>query len=691
MQPAPSRGLSLLARAATVRNVAIGAQLSRVLRMRPRELYSRSMDAAWKGLEQSAPGLFELSARRHVAFSDHAAPTLAGVFARQFFCFEPSRSASELAGDCHAALPGHSEELRRIADEICAGTVRLFGQSAPLPHDGVNWHADRKSPGSFADGGRTGLPQAGGPDAKRVWEINRHQFLVTLGQAYLLTRRETYAERAVQWMHSWILHNPPFRGLNWTESLEPAMRLLSWLWTLRLIESSPALDAEAARRIVTCVVIQRDYIRRHLSIYSSPNTHLLGEALALFVAGLALPKLRGSRSCVRLGQRILEEELTQQVSDDGSHSEKSAYYHCYALEMYLLATILGQQHGVVFSPLWMRRVERMAEFLMHILRPDGWLARFGDDDGGKALRLRDEDYHLPRRLLAVAALVFSRGDFKFVAGTLPQEIFWLFGAEGVSKYDGLRATEPHTKGVRWFPDAQIAVARTGWHEGDSWLLGQGQPLGMLTAGHSHGSPLSFELFMKGQPIVVDPGTFSYADERWRNYFRSEQAHNTVIVDGAPWLSPAGPFRWSDPQSLSPARMQETSPAFTLTLVHPNGSYQHQRRFELSGPCDALIEDEVIGTGRRRFAFWLHFLPNAQIRRLGAEQLEIVSGALTIRLDLQGFAKPVCTIHEGATNPIQGWFSPGFDRKAPAPALCIEDEGELPARRRLRFSAALPLT
>ncbi|MGH9815960.1 MAG: heparinase II/III family protein [Candidatus Acidiferrales bacterium] len=588
-------------------------------------------------------------------------------------------------------MPGHSEELCRIADDICAGTVRLFGQPAPLSHDEVNWHADWKAPKPFTDAERTALPRASKPDEKRVWEINRHQFLVTLGQAYLLTRREVYAERVVQLMQSWISSNRPFRGVNWGDALEVGIRLLSWLWTLRLIEDSKALDAEGARHILTSAVLQRDYVRRHLSTYSSPNTHLLGEALALFAAGLALPELRGSGSCVRLGQRILEKELTQQVADDGSHSEKSAYYHCYSLEMYLLATILGQQNGIAFSSLWMRRVERMAEFLMHMLRPDGSLARFGDDDGGKTLRLCDEDYYHPRSLLAVAALVFPRGDFKCVAGKVPEEIFWLFGAGGASKYESLPLTKPHIKAVRWFSDAQIAVARTGWGEEDSWLLGQGQPMGMLTAGHSHSSPLSFELFMKGQPIVVDPGTFSYADELWRNYFRSEQAHNTVMVDDAPWLSPAGPFRWNDPQSLSPARMQETAPAFTLTLVHPNGSYQHQRRFELSGRSEALIEDEIIGTGRRRFAFWLHFPPNAQVRILASEQLEIVSGTLTVRLDLQGFAKPVCTIYEGETNPMRGWFSPGFDRKAPAPALLIEDEGDLPARRRLRFSAALPLT
>ncbi|MCI0540999.1 MAG: heparinase II/III family protein [Verrucomicrobiales bacterium] len=666
-------------------------RLRRLGRMSLREILSRSVEYGWRHVESVFPGMFSHWAQRTADLAggdrgrsskDQPLPLCLG---------SPGSSHLEFAA-FQALFQGRDAELCSRAEAIGAGSVRLFGEVVSIPRAEMSWHLDWKAGKEFPVDfrGRVAL-LPGGTDAKRVWEFNRHQFLVTLGQAYLLTGREVYAERAVQLMQSWILSNRPFRGVNWGDALEVGIRLLPWLWTLRLIESSPALDAEAVRRIVTSVVLQRDYVRRHLSLYSSPNTHLLGEALALFVAGLALPELRGSRSCVRLGQRILEQELMQQVGDDGSHSEKSAYYHCYALEMYLLATILGQQHGVAFSSLWMRRVERMAEFLMYILRPDGSLARFGDDDGGKTLRLCNEDYYDSRSLLAVAALVFSRGDFKFVAGKLPEEIFWLFGAEGVRKYESLAAAEPPSKGVRWFSDAQVAVARTGWSDGDSWLLAQGQPMGMLTAGHSHASPLSFELFMKGQPIVVDPGTYSYADEPWRNYFRSEQAHNTVIVDDAPWLSPAGPFRWNDPQSLSPARMQETSPAFMLTLVHPNGSYQHQRRFEWSGPCDALIEDEIVGTGRRRFAFWLHFPPNAQIRMLAAEQLEIVSGALTVRLDLQGFAKPVCTIHEGETHPIQGWFSPGFDRKAPAPALCIEDEGDLPARRRLRFSAALPPT
>ncbi len=41
---------------------------------------------------------------------------------------------------------------------------------------------------------------------------------------------------------------------------------------------------------------QLAHIEQNLSHYFSPNTHLLGEALALYVAGRALPMLRGLRT-----------------------------------------------------------------------------------------------------------------------------------------------------------------------------------------------------------------------------------------------------------------------------------------------------------------------------------------------------------------------------------------------------------
>ncbi len=664
----------------------------RVARMSLGEILSRSVAMGWHGLERVLPRLLQKSARSAAEQASWNLPAAENCFPRHpFFCLETNTSSSSLSQDFPTFFRGRGEEIARGADAILAGALHLFGEQVPVPQEEAHWHTDWQTGGKFHPATRDCIASApGGPDAKRVWELNRMQFVVQLGQAYLLTRREVYAERAIQLMQSWMAANPPFHGIHWTEPLEPALRLLSWLFALRLLEGSHALTGEAVRGILASVVLQRDYIRRHLSTYSSPNTHLLGEGLALFVAGLALPELRGAARGARIGQRILEDELQRQVADDGSHREKSAYYHCYALEMYLLATILGRQHGVNFTTAWTGRVERMAEFLMRILRPDGGLPRFGDDDGGKTLRLCDQDYYRPCSLLAIAAVLFSRGDFKSVAGDLPEELFWMLGRDGVRRYAELAPAEPQpASGFRWFPDAETATLRSGWSADDTGLVCQGNPMGMLTAGHSHAAPLSFELFMGRQPVVVDPGAYSYAQPEWRAHFRSAQAHNSVSVDELQWAAPSGPFRWQGHESLKPAEMQESAKGASLSIAHPSGAYQHLRGFALATASELVVHDELRGAGRRRLTFRLQFAPGCTIRPRGQHEFEIGFPALTIRLTLEGFQRATCTVREGQTSPIAGWVSPGFNRKVPAPVLLIAEDADLPARRCMRFSRVFP--
>src|SRR5438105_15478153 len=81
---------------------------------------------------------------------------------------------------------------------------------------------------------------------------------------------------------------------------------------------------------------QLSHIEQNLSYYFSPNTHLLGEALALYVCGRSLPLLRCSADREALGRRVLLDEAHRQVSCDGGHCERSTHYHRYTLDFYLL-------------------------------------------------------------------------------------------------------------------------------------------------------------------------------------------------------------------------------------------------------------------------------------------------------------------------------------------------------------------
>src|SRR5207248_792447 len=120
-------------------------------------------------------------------------------------------------------------------------------------------------------------------DHKIIWELNRHQHWEQLGRAWWLTGDRRYRTAVIEQLASWLHANPPLVGINWTSMLELGLRSLSWLWTLNFF-ADPAIDDRLPWTIDLVLALDRQltHVERNLSYYFSPNTHLLGEALALY-------------------------------------------------------------------------------------------------------------------------------------------------------------------------------------------------------------------------------------------------------------------------------------------------------------------------------------------------------------------------------------------------------------------------
>ena len=123
-------------------------------------------------------------------------------------------------------------------------------------------------------------------DAKYVWEINRHNFLVTLGQAYWFNGQQRYYRKWREIIYSWIEANPYHRGINWESSLELAFRSINWIWSGYFFREELASDEKLQKKMFETLYLQADHIYHHLSYYFSPNTHLTGEALGILYVGI---------------------------------------------------------------------------------------------------------------------------------------------------------------------------------------------------------------------------------------------------------------------------------------------------------------------------------------------------------------------------------------------------------------------
>jgi hypothetical protein len=554
----------------------------------------------------------------------------------------------------------YERQLRETAARCAAGQLPAFEEWI-RPDGPIRWrkdyrHGHETPPSYFPLIPYLDFQRAG--DHKWIWEINRHQHLVLLAQAWALEGKPEYARAIAAQLESWLEENPPQRGINWTSALEVAIRALSWIWILHL--AGAALPAGLRRRVLASLRLHGRHLAVNLSVYFSPNTHLLGEALALDALGrflAAAPEAAGWR---REGSKWVDWCLRRQVAADGSYFEQSTYYHVYALDMFLLAAI-WRQGGKRDATL-----DRMADFLAALLGGDGRLPFFGDDDGGRLFHPFGSRAEFGRGTIAVwAALggaVEGPAEWLDREAACPMAAWWL-GARAEGCW---RAPRRPAAGSRLFASSGLAVLSAG---GVDAVVDAG-PFGPGSAGHSHADTLSLVVRRAGREVLIDPGTFTYlADPAWRERFREAAAHSTVVVEGVPQAAPAGPFRWSGTPAVEVADWRSGAGEDLLEAVCSYGGIRHRRRVRFDKTAPRIEIEDTLEGGPAPGAVTQYWRLAEAPEQDGPRRF--FSGGARITLD------------ENVEVSIEeGWRSPVFGTRQQAPVLVVRWTGPPDNMRRV---------
>lgn len=453
------------------------------------------------------------------------------------------RGLSGLAGRVALSFPEAAAEASRRASLILEGRYDILGYRNVSFGSPPRWHFDpvhqRTAPGGFWSTVPYLRPESG--DHKVIWEINRHQHWLALARAWHLTGDRRFYTEFVRQLRGWLAANPPLQGVNWASMLEAGFRTISWVWALHFFAGAAVNDnADDGDEpwIVDLLVgldLQLAHICDNMSRYFSPNTHLTGEALALYVAGLALPELVTSEHYGSVGRSVLLQEIDRQIAADGGHAELSPHYHRYTTDFYLLALSIARVTRDAAAPRFEAAGRRLALYLRTIADDTGRLPLIGDDDGGKLFPMCPRPPWDTSDSLAAAAVLL--GDPRLAVGAIPEEVFWLCEPGAIAARGLPGGPWPSTA----LPASGYYVSRTP--QGDHLTFDAGQ-LGFLNGGHAHADALAAVLTIAGRPLLVDPGTATYTmDPALRDLFRSTAMHNTVVVNGRGQSESSGPFNW----------------------------------------------------------------------------------------------------------------------------------------------------
>ncbi|WP_461202287.1 alginate lyase family protein, partial [Anoxybacillus sp. TBDG-1] len=473
-------------------------------------------------------------------------------------------------------------------------------------------------------------------DVKVPWELSRFQHLFTLGKAYWLTNDEKYAIEFKEEIEDWIEKNPIEMSVNWTCTMDVAIRAVNWIAAYFFFKDAQSIDKSFWIKFHKSLYLHGRFIIKNLE-NKGPHTgnHYLSNIVGLVWLGLYFGsfivndrnKSNNPKKWLDYGLSELEKEMFVQNNPDGTNYEASTSYHRLVTELFLKTTVLCNKNNIYFTKDYMARLEKMCEFIMNITKPNGLAPIIGDADDGRLLILSNYSTWIRndfRHLLGIAGELFDRDDFRYYGKDYIEDTLWIYK----NYKDNVEKSEPLTS--------------IAYKDGGYYILRNDQVYCCIRCGelsfrgdgvHSHNDQLSFELNVDGEDFIIDPGSYVYtADYKMRNLFRSTEMHSTVQVEK---------FEQNDFEEYNLFYMKEQTYAknhgFNMNFFEGTHigfkekcNIIHKRTVLLE-ENSVLIKDQLIGDTNKNAQLTLILSPDVEVK-LSENKVVLEKGSICIEFD-----------------------------------------------------------
>ncbi len=511
-------------------------------------------------------------------------------------------------------------------------------------------------------------------DIKYLWEPARFHACVPLAQAWRASGEQRYLDAIALQLDSFLEQCPCPVGVHWSSALESAIRLLNWalVWELAGGRDSPLLHgADGERRLqrwLASIYWHQHFVHQYYAAHSSANNHLIGEAAGVYVASCVWPVWDESPGWQQRAREILEHECIAQNHPDGVNAEQALCYQQFVWDFLFLPLLLAQRGQQPFSADYQQRLHRMLIFLAALQDGEGQWPQIGDADEGLATGLSAAGVTANyASILASGAVLF---DDAALAGQWDDKNACLLGEQAKAAWHDLRsqAAEPLPAA---FPDG--GYYRLGDHRGlCAWLDAGPLGLGELAA-HGHADALQLLLWVRGIPVLVDPGTYAYhTEQRWRDYFRGTSAHNTVTVDGCDQSVIGGNFLWMEKAAAGCARHDSHAAQHCFSGYHDGyqrlaSPVRHERDAVLDISQQQLrVTDRLSGQGTHEVLQTWHFDPRWKPTLVGDLLTLVLDDQSLLHMQLDDKLQwALCCGDE--VQPM-GWYSRKLDQREPCWSL-----------------------
>lgn len=488
----------------------------------------------------------------------------------------------------------------RVRTKFFGNEYRIY----PVPKKGsILWNNNISSVDSYVSKNKfVFLNKEKQFEDKIDWNIHEFGKLWTYNLNYFdfLNQSKIIKEEGVRLIRDFIEFNPKY-----IDGIEPypiSLRTINWI---KFIGQFQVKDELIDSHLYSGLKHLLGSLEYHLL-----GNHLLENGFSLLFGACYFE----DDKLYKKGKEIVKIELNEQVLSDGGHFELSPMYH----------------QIILF---------RLLE-IINLIQNNPWQ----EDD-------------LLEYLITKAKLMLGWiEEITFVSGDIP-----LFNdsAIGISPRTDELVEYAKLLNLSWEKAILVDSGYRKMNKQDYELVVDVGQIGPdYIPGHAHADTFNFELYVKGEPFIVDTGITTYEKNEIRQNERATESHNTVKIGDKDQSEVWGGFRVG---RRAKVKILEDGTAY-VNAVH-NGyehiGISHQRSFSANNNKIVIVDNIKGNTSGIEQKAFLHFHPSVDVR---VEGNKIATSFGTITFNNEAQVQLNCYSYN---------YSLGFNRTAEATKVCVK--------------------
>lgn len=392
-------------------------------------------------------------------------------------------------------VPGPSnDEVIQIAEDMLVGKMLVIKAASPY----IGYTLDK------FDWSRVPLD-----DSKETYQMYLFSLypIAYAVKAFELTDNRKYIVFAEKLLKSWLKFfsdpisfkkSPAMMGKH---SL--ALRAETLIYYILVTSEAGLLPNDFKKTILKHLELHVDYLCDP-ALYAYNHNHGVFQDRALMYLAWFL---NGSKKqkLIDLAKKRLMVQHNYAFTEEMVSVENSYDYHIIAIRLFREIAKFLNWIDDEYGKTLLDDFDKATTFLAYLIKPDGYAPMIGDS---KLHKVSKAEARTLGGALQYAVTRCREGD-------KPLEKAAIFPKSGYMASRQYWAREDSFTGKKRMTDAMWCMFKSGY----------------VSMNHKHADDLSFMMHCKGHDIFVDTGVFSYSTlSKYRTYFSSALAHNTVIVD-----------------------------------------------------------------------------------------------------------------------------------------------------------------